>query len=93
MRTFRKLASTLFLFLLLVPLAAFAASSKAGSHKPAKVERTPASLGSLVWGLVSGIWSKEGLGIDPHGSPTSAPGSNSQIDAGLGIDPSGRNGG
>jgi hypothetical protein len=39
-----------------------------------------------------GIWTKEGLGIDPHGSPAPVPDSGSQSDIGLGIDPSGRTG-
>src|SRR4051794_2142017 len=89
MHAFRKLTVLLLLFVLLVPLAASAASSKAGSHKPAKAERTLASLGSLVRALASGIWTKAGMGIDPSGSPASAPGSGSPTDAGLGIDPHG----
>ena len=95
MRTLRKLAPALFLFVLLAPGAASAASSNAKPiHKPAKAERTPASLGSRVWALAFGIWTKEGLGIDPSGSPAPAPGSGSQTnDAGLGIDPDGRSGG
>jgi len=90
MHTFRKLTGLLLLFVLLVPSAASAAGSKAGAtHKPAKAERAPASLGSLVWALASGIWTKEGLGIDPHGSPAPAPGSGSLTNEGLGIDPHG----
>jgi len=94
MRTFRKLAAILFLFVLLAPLAASAAGSKAGSHKPAKAERTPASLVSRVWALASGIWIKAGMGIDPHGSPAPVPdsGSQSNSDVGMGIDPSGGSG-
>jgi len=92
MRTFRKLAVLLLLFVLLAPLAASAADSKAGSHKPAKAERTPSSLGSRVLALAFGIWTKAGLGIDPHGSPTPAPDSGSQTNEGLGIDPSGSSG-
>jgi hypothetical protein len=93
MHTLRKLAVLLLLFVLLAPLAASAAGSKAGTHKSAKAERTPTSLGSLVRALVSGIWPKEGMGIDPSGSPAPAPRPSSQTDAGLGIDPSGRSGG
>jgi hypothetical protein len=90
MHTFRKLAILLLLFVLLVPSAASAAGSKAGAtHKPAKAEHTPMSLGSLVRALAFGIWTKEGLGIDPSGSPAPAPRSGSQTDTGLGIDPHG----
>lgn len=90
MRTLRKLAAILFLFVLLAPLAASAAGSKPKSiHKPAKA---PASLLSRVWALASGIWIKEGLGIDPHGSPAPAPGSGSPTNEGIGIDPSGSSG-
>lgn len=88
MQTLRKLAVLLLLFVLLAPLAASAAGSKAGSHKAAKAERTPMSLGSLVRALVSGIWTKEGAVIDPHGSP--APDPVNSLDAGCEIDPSGR---
>jgi hypothetical protein len=93
MRTCRKLAATLFLFVLLSPWAASAAGSKARPvHKPAKAELTLASLGSRVRALVT-VWAKEGLGIDPSGNPASAPGPGSQNHAGLGIDPSGRSSG
>ncbi|HEY3570287.1 MAG TPA: hypothetical protein VGP73_20320 [Thermoanaerobaculia bacterium] len=91
MRQFRKLAAILFLFVLLVPLAASAASSKAGlSHKPAKAELIPVSLGSRVWAMVFGIWQKAGCDIDPSGrcAPSSAP--LNSLDAGCEIDPHGR---
>lgn len=90
MRQFRKLATILCLFVLLVPLAASAASSKAGSQKPAKAERTSVSLGSRVWAMVFGIWQKAECDIDPSGrcAPSSAP--LNSLDAGCEIDPHGR---
>ena len=91
MRAFRKLAATLFLFVLLMPLPASAARSKSRSnHNSTSAKRAPLDLCGRVWALALGVWTKEGLGIDPDGRSGPAPVSTTRTDEG--IDPSGSSG-
>jgi hypothetical protein len=92
MRAFRNLSTALLFVALLTPSAAMAASSTARNHKPAKAEHARLSLGIRAWVQALGIWTKEGLGIDPDGRNAPSPSSGSQTSAGLGIDPDGRDG-
>ena len=95
-RRLRVLVLLLTLTVLVSP-SAWAREGPAGrTEQPAKVSKPlPLNLLSSAWTLLTGLWAKEGCGIDPDGHCVTAPATAApvvpeQVDTGCGIDPDGR---
>jgi hypothetical protein len=96
----RRLRVLFILLLTLIVLVSPSAWARGGgavrNEQPAKVSKpSPPDLLGRAWTLLTGLWAKEGCGIDPDGHCTTRPTAPApvvpeQVDTGCGIDPDGR---
>jgi hypothetical protein len=81
-------------FVLISSLAMAAPHHAANPPKAPAVSATAEMLFSHLWGWITGVWTKEGCGIDPSGqckpgSGTTVAPPGDSVDAGCIIDPGG----